>query len=185
MSQYLQHVPAAVLARARSVKLLTLDVDGILTDGSLLLSAKGETLKTFNTLDGLGIKLLRGAGVKVALITGRGSPIVADRAQALGIEHVYQHCEDKWRAVTELQNLFELERAQMSHMGDDLPDLGAMALGGFAISVPNAHPLVLERANYCTQLHGGRGAVREACDVILYAKGLLDKAVEGFLQTHA
>lgn len=184
MNNYLAKVPPTVLARARRIQLLSLDVDGVLTDGSLLLSAQGETLKAFNTLDGLGIKLLRQAGIEVALITGRKSPIVADRARALGIEHVYQHCEDKWRAVGELQGIFKLESAAMAHMGDDLPDLGAMAVGGFAITVPNGHPLVIEQAHYCTERSGGRGAVREVCDLILYAKGQLSSAIKVFHQTH-
>ena len=185
MSNYLHHVPKEVLAQARLVRLLTLDVDGILTDGALLLSPEGESLKTFNTLDGLGIKLLRRSGVEVALITGRGSPIVSARAQALGIAHVYQHCEEKWRATGELQALLGIEPTATAHMGDDLPDLGAMALGGFAITVPDAHPLLLERADYCTLRAGGRGAVREACDLILFAKGLLDAAVKVYYQPHA
>jgi 3-deoxy-D-manno-octulosonate 8-phosphate phosphatase (KDO 8-P phosphatase) len=183
--KYLAHVPAAVLARARQVQLLSLDVDGVLTDGSLLLSDQGERLKTFNTLDGLGIKLLRQAGIEVALITGRKSLIVSQRAKALGIEHVYQHCEDKWQAVAELQAKFKLEAPAMAHMGDDLPDLGAMALGGFAICVPNAHPLVIEYAHYCTTRRGGNGAVREACDLILHARGLLENATMGFYRTDA
>ena len=184
MGDYLADVPADVLARARRVELLTLDVDGVLTNGLLLLSQQGETLKTFNTLDGLGIKLLRQADVEVALITGRKSPIVAQRASALGIEHVYQHCEDKWRAVSELQALFELEKAAMAHMGDDLPDLTAMSAEGFAITVPEGHPLVLEHAHYTTARSGGHGAVREVCDLILHAKGLLTDAVSVYYQRH-
>lgn len=185
MSNYLREVPHSTLNRARQVQLLTLDVDGILTDGSLLLSEAGETLKTFNTLDGLGIKLLRQSGVEVAIITGRGSPMVSARAEALGIAHVYQHCDEKWRAVNELQALLHLDTAATAHMGDDLPDLGAMALGGFAITVPNAHPLLHERADYCTTRAGGQGAVREACDLILFAKGLLDEAVKVYYQPYA
>jgi 3-deoxy-D-manno-octulosonate 8-phosphate phosphatase (KDO 8-P phosphatase) len=185
MNAYLQKVPGEILNKARQVRLLTLDVDGILTDGSLLLSEAGETLKTFNTLDGLGIKLLRQAGIEVAIITGRGSPIVSARAKALSINHVYQHCEDKWRAVLELQTLLDFDATATAHMGDDLPDLGAMALGGFAITVPNAHPLLHERADYCTTRAGGHGAVREACDLILFAKGLLDEAVKVYYQPYA
>ncbi len=185
MSDYLHDISADVIDRARRVQLLTLDVDGILTDGSLLLSTEGESLKTFNTLDGLGIKLLRQSGVEVALITGRGSPIVSARADALGITHVYQHCEEKWRATGELQSLLDIDPAATAHMGDDLPDLGAMALGGFAITVPGAHPLLLERADYCTVRAGGQGAVREACDLILFAKGLLDDAVKVYYRPYA
>jgi 3-deoxy-D-manno-octulosonate 8-phosphate phosphatase (KDO 8-P phosphatase) len=184
MGDYLADVPADILARARRVELLTLDVDGVLTNGSLLLSPQGESLKTFNTLDGLGIKLLRQTGIEVALITGRNSAIVAERASALGIEHVYQHCEDKWRAVAELRALFKLERTAMAHMGDDLPDLTAMSAEGFAITVPDGHPLVLEYAHYTTERSGGRGAVREVCDLILHSKGLLNDAVSVYYQRH-
>ncbi len=185
MSAYLRDISDRVLHQARQVELLTLDVDGVLTDGSLLLSKQGETLKKFNTLDGLGIKLLRQVGVEVALITGRGSPIVSARADALGITHVYQHCEEKWQAINELQSLLQLDKKAIAHMGDDLPDLGAMALSGFAITVPNAHPLLLERADFCTTRAGGQGAVRETCDLILYAKGLLDSAVGVYYQPYA
>lgn len=184
MGGYLQHVSEAVLTRARRIELLSLDVDGVLTDGSLLLSEQGETLKTFNTLDGLGIKLLRQAGVEVALITGRQSPIVSERARALGIEFVYQHCEEKWRAVAELRNTLKLEASRTAHMGDDLPDLTAMVSCGLTITVPNGHPLLIEQAHYCTQRNGGRGAVREVCDLILHARGQLDDAVGKYFQRH-
>ncbi len=184
MAAYFDHVTAEVLARAKRVRLLSLDVDGVLTDGVLLMTERGETMKAFNTLDGLGIKLLRQAGVEVALVTGRKSAMVADRARSLGIEHIYMHCEEKGRALAELREKLGLESSMLAHMGDDLPDLSAMNPAGLAIAVPNGHPLVIEHAHYCTQRSGGHGAVREACDLILHARGALKAVVEPYYPRH-
>lgn len=184
MSQYLDQLPAELLQKASAIRLLTLDVDGVLTDGSLFFAGEGELLKPFCTLDGLGIKQLKQAGLEVAIITGRQSEIVSRRAENLGIEHVYQHCEEKWRATRELQAKLNLEPENIAHMGDDLPDLSAMVIGGLSITVPNAHPLMIAHADYCTTRSGGKGAVREACDLILQARGLLEAEFERHLRVH-
>lgn len=183
-TRYLDSIDSAVLERAKPLRLLTLDVDGVLTEGKLYLSERGESLKAFNTLDGLGIKLLRQAGVEVAIITGRSSPIVSQRAHKLGIEHIYLGCEDKQAAAAELRQKLQLQGEQTAHMGDDLPDLGAMHPDGFAISVPNAHPLLIEHAHYCTERAGGQGAVREVCDVIMLAQGVLASTVARYYPSH-
>lgn len=172
-----QTLPADLLDRLRQVRLLALDVDGVLTDGRLYFSAEGDELKAFNILDGLGLKLLRDHGVDVALITGRNSPLTARRAADLKIKHLYQGREDKRTALTELLTQLKLNANQAAYVGDDLPDLGAIILAGVGMTVANGHWAVKERARYCTRQTGGHGAVREVCDLILYAQGHLDAAL--------
>ncbi|HTF85610.1 MAG TPA: HAD family hydrolase [Cellvibrio sp.] len=172
-----------LLERARRIKLLILDVDGVLTDGKLYFSNTGDELKTFCTLDGHGIKLLQGSGVKVAIITGRTSALVAKRAKDLGIELLIQGREDKWVALQEnLDNSISLE--EIAFMGDDWPDLSVMSRVGLALTVPNAHISVLDRAHWQSKFHGGQGAVREACDLIMQAQGTFDAALAHYLPTH-
>lgn len=174
--------PQSALDKARNVRLLALDVDGVMSDGSLLFSASGDELKAFNILDGLGIKLLMNAGIEVAVITGRSSPLTERRMNNLGIPHLMQGREDKRTALLELTSTLSLEPGAIGYMGDDLPDLAAIQYAGFGITVPNAHWFVQQHADYCTTIGGGRGAVREACDLILSAQGKLDSALAGFLE---
>jgi 3-deoxy-D-manno-octulosonate 8-phosphate phosphatase (KDO 8-P phosphatase) len=166
---------------AKQTQLLALDVDGVMTDGKLYFSAQGDELKAFSILDGLGIKLLMSAGVNVAIITGRTSALTARRARDLGIEHIMQGREDKKEALEELMATTGIEAKHVAYMGDDLPDLGAIIISGFGITVPNAHSFVKEHADYCTQAGGGEGAVREICDYILDAKGALNITLSKFL----
>lgn len=172
-----------LLERARRIKLLLLDVDGVLTDGKLYFSNSGDELKTFCTLDGHGIKLLQGSGVKVGIITGRTSTLVAKRAKDLGIELLIQGREDKWAALQEnMDNSISLE--EIAFMGDDWPDLSVMSRVGLALTVPNAHLSVADRAHWQSRFHGGQGAVREACDLIMQAQGTFDSALALYLPTH-
>jgi 3-deoxy-D-manno-octulosonate 8-phosphate phosphatase (KDO 8-P phosphatase) len=164
-------------ARAAALRLMSLDVDGVLTDGRLYFGDAGEALKAFNTLDGLGIKLLQDAGVEVVLITGRTSHIVEHRAANLGIATVLQGVADKLDAFDALRVARSLPWAACGHMGDDLPDLALMMRCGFAASVPAAPEYVRSRAAYVTRAAGGEGAVREVADFVLHAKGLLDAAI--------
>ena len=166
------NTPAAaeVLERAAAVRLLALDVDGVLTDGRLYLAADGNEFKAFHVRDGLGIERVQECGVRVALVTGRHSPLVARRADELGIAAVRQGCSDKAGALLELCAELKITPAQAAHMGDDLPDLPAMRLAGFSIAVADAHPEVIAAAHWTTQLPGGQGAVRELCDLILQAQ---------------
>jgi 3-deoxy-D-manno-octulosonate 8-phosphate phosphatase (KDO 8-P phosphatase) len=160
---------ASVLAKARSVRLLILDVDGVLTDGRLYYSDAGTELKAFSTQDGAAIKMLADTGVTVAIITGRESPIVARRAAELGIDHVHQRASNKASALAELASNSAVLPANMAHAGDDLPDLALFNRVGMALSVPGAHPVVAARADYVTQAPPGAGAVREICQLLMVA----------------
>ncbi|MEZ5547044.1 MAG: HAD family hydrolase [Pseudomonadales bacterium] len=169
------------LQKAKAIKLLVLDIDGVMTDGRLYFSAQGEALKVFNILDGLGIKLLRNSGVEVAIISGRRSEALAKRASDLGINHLYQGREDKIQALTELITPLELSFAEVAHLGDDLPDLPVIRKVGLGMAVANAYELVKHHADWCSTAKGGEGAVREACDFIMSAQGTLDDALQPYL----
>jgi 3-deoxy-D-manno-octulosonate 8-phosphate phosphatase (KDO 8-P phosphatase) len=169
-----------VLARARLVRLAIFDVDGVLTDGTVHLTARGEEMKAFNILDGLGLKMLAGSGVQLALLSGRKSPIVSLRARELGIVHVLQGIDDKLAAYRKLVAKLRLSAVQTAFMGDDLPDLPVLRRCGFALSVPNAPQLVREHAHYVTGAAGGRGAVREACELLMQAQGTLEPLLEAY-----
>ncbi len=158
-------------ARARRVRLLVLDVDGVLTDGRLLYGSNGEELKAFNIRDGLGIKLLQRAGVDVAIITGRQSDSVRRRAQELGIAHLVQGREDKRRALEELCAELGLTPEACAYMGDDLPDVGAIRAAGFGLTVAGACAAAARAAQWQSSRAGGDGAVREACEALLVARG--------------
>lgn len=170
-----------IIMRARNTRLLVLDVDGILTDGRLYFGPDGIEIKAFNTLDGHGIKLLQRSGVKVAIVSGRESAAVTARAKGLGIDLIRQGREDKWQALAELLAEEPFEPGQIACMGDDYPDLGIMSRVGLALTVPNAHPSVKQRAHWQSQASGGMGAVREACDMIMQAQGTFDAALAGYL----
>jgi 3-deoxy-D-manno-octulosonate 8-phosphate phosphatase (KDO 8-P phosphatase) len=174
-------VPADALARAARVRLMIFDVDGILTDGSLHYGADGESIKTFNVLDGHGIKLLQQSGVTTAIISARKSPIVARRAADLGIAHVHQGVHDKRSAFDHLLMECKLGMDECGFVGDDVIDLPILLRVGFAASVPNAHAEVRTRVHYVTQASGGRGAAREICDVLLHAQGNYENAIASYL----
>ena len=158
---------------AQSLKLLALDVDGILTDGRIYYGNNGEELKSFNIKDGLGIKLLQQAGVDIALITGRSSDIVARRAAELGINDVIQGREDKLTALKSLCNDKGITLAECAYMGDDLPDLAAVRAAGLGLTVSDAALQVRNAADWISELAGGQGAVRQACEMILTLRGSL------------
>lgn len=166
--------------RAALVRMLALDVDGVMTDGLIYYSSSGDELKAFNIKDGLGIKLLQTAGVKVAIITGRKSEIVERRARELGIEDVIQGREDKREALMELCQHNDLESWECAYMGDDLPDLGAISDAGLGMTVADASPTVRKAADWISRQNGGCGAVREACEFILSARGALSALESGF-----
>lgn len=165
--------PAASLSateRASRVRLMIFDVDGVLTDGSLLFTAEGDTMKSFNSMDGHGVKLLREAGIDTAIITGRKSGIVAARAKELRITHLYQGVDNKPQALADLLEQTGLEHDACGYMGDDWIDLGVMLKVGFAAAPANAHPEVIARAHWVSAARGGHGAVRELCDTLLRAQ---------------
>jgi 3-deoxy-D-manno-octulosonate 8-phosphate phosphatase (KDO 8-P phosphatase) len=167
--------------RAAGVRLMIFDVDGVLTDGSLHYGPQGELIKTFNVLDGHGIKLLQGSGVATAIISARASEIVARRAADLGILHLHQGVHDKGAAFRALLAETGVAATACGFIGDDVIDLPILLRVGFAASVPNAHAEVRARAHYVTQAAGGRGAVRELCDFILRAQGNYEAALAPYL----
>lgn len=160
----------SVMARARGIRLAIFDVDGVLTDGRIVLSDDGHESRAFHVRDGLGLKLLRQAGIEVALISARRSALVEHRMRELDITRLLQGRQDKAAALDELLEELSLEHGETAFTGDDLPDLEVMAAVGLAIAVADAHPLVADRAHWRTGQPGGSGAAREVCDLILHAQ---------------
>ncbi len=173
----------SVQERALHLKALVLDVDGILSDGQLYFGNSGEEIKAFDVRDGLGLKLLQRAGLKVAIITGRKSQLVEQRMQSLGLDLVIQGREDKGVALREVATALGLSPEDCAYMGDDWPDLSALAIAGLAITVPAAHREVRTRAHWVTASAGGHGAVREVCDMILMVQGHYHRLLASYLQT--
>lgn len=169
-------VSAQVMARAAEIRLLILDVDGVMSDGLIYMGNNGEELKAFNVRDGYGIRCVLNAGIEVAIITGRQAKMLEDRCHTLGISHLFQGQSDKLIAYHQLLSDLGLEGSQVAYIGDDLIDAPVMALTGLSVAVADAHPLLLPKADYVTRISGGRGAVREVCDLILMSQGLLDEA---------
>ncbi len=158
----------------QTIKLLICDVDGVFSDGRIYMGNQGEELKTFHTRDGYGVKALQGTGVELAVITGRRSQIVTNRMEALGIQYIFQGCDDKLAAFQQLLTQSGLEPAQCAYIGDDLIDWPVMSLCAVGISVADGHPLLRQQADWVTQTPGGYGAVREVCDTIMQAQGTLN-----------
>ncbi len=173
--------PDALQEKAQAIKLLLLDVDGVLSDGKISFTNSGEEIKSFNTLDGHGIKMLRASGVEVGIITGRQSRIVEKRASDLGIHLLIQGREDKYTAMTELLQHFPCDLAHIAFLGDDYPDLSVMTKVGLSMSVANAHPEVAARSHWQSQARGGEGAVREACDFIMREQNTYNAALERYI----
>jgi 3-deoxy-D-manno-octulosonate 8-phosphate phosphatase (KDO 8-P phosphatase) len=158
-------------APPENIRLLALDVDGVLSDGRVIYASDGSELKAFNIKDGLGIKLLQRAGITVAIITGRRSAVVGRRATELGITELIEGREDKLAALRELCERLGLTLAECAYMGDDLPDLGAIRAAGLGLTVADAVAEVRTAANWCSAASGGAGAVREACEWLLRQRG--------------
>ena len=174
-----------VALRARAIRLLTCDVDGVLTDGRLYYHDDGTELKAFHSLDGVGLKMLANAGVTIAWITGGSAPAVAHRARALGIVRLVQGTEDKLAPWEALRRELGLEAIACAHIGDDLPDLPIFVRCGFAVCVPHTPSPVRERTHYVTRADGGCGAVREVCDLILAAQDALAPRIASFGRSSA
>nr|WKF58216.1 3-deoxy-D-manno-octulosonate 8-phosphate phosphatase KdsC [Paraburkholderia busanensis] len=162
--------PATATERASRVKLMIFDVDGVLTDGGLLFTAEGDTMKGFHSMDGHGMKLLRQAGIDTAIITGRKSGIVAVRAKEMNVTHVYQGVQDKPAAFADLLQQTGLKAEECGYMGDDWVDLAVMLNVGFAAAPANSHPEVIARAHWVSEARGGHGAAREVVDTLLRAQ---------------
>lgn len=174
-----------VVARAAKVKLVVFDVDGVLTDGRLLLGDNGVEYKAFHSRDGHGMKMLARTGIELAIITGRRSQLVTERMASLGITHVHQGHASKLPVFEKLISDLALSDPEAAYVGDDVVDLGIMARVGLAVAVANAHPLVLERAHWHTRNEGGRGAAREVCDLIMHAQGTLEGMHREYLSGNA
>ena len=156
---------------ASKIKLLALDVDGVLTDGSLNIGAEGELFKAFNARDGLGLSCLLRSGVRVAIITGRKSAIIHRRAEELGITELYEGIKDKRKILADLAAAGGLKQDEIAYMGDDLNDLPALLYAGLACAPADAAPEVISASSFVAANNGGRGAVREAAELILKAQG--------------
>lgn len=156
--------------RAQALRLMAFDVDGVMTDGRLIYNADGEVLKIFHALDGHGLKALRQDGVKLAIITGRNSPMVERRAADLGFDKVIQGRLDKKVALASIAEEFGYNADQVGYAGDDAPDAPALAWSSLAFSVPNGHVQATNAAHIITQRAGGHGAVRDICDILLAAR---------------
>ena len=177
---------ADVLRRAKKIKLLLMDVDGVLADGriSLLVEPNGTTreIKSFNSLDGAGLRLARRAGLRTGIITGRESPPVAARARELGIDFVEQDAFEKLPAYEKIRAAARLRDSEICFIGDDVTDLPCLVRAGLAVAVPNAHEEALKRAHYVTRRRGGEGAVREVVDLLLRAQGNYAALLRHFLK---
>jgi 3-deoxy-D-manno-octulosonate 8-phosphate phosphatase (KDO 8-P phosphatase) len=177
---------AILLEKAQAIRLLVLDVDGVLTDGSLYYGPQGEALKVFNTLDGHGIKMLQKIGVRVAIITGRRGEALLARARDLGIEWIQQGREDKFDALQEMlagNPDSPIQLHEIACMGDDWPDLAVMCRVGLALTVANAHPEVKARAHWQSRSRGSEGAVREACDLLMQAQNGYNQLLAGYAKS--
>jgi 3-deoxy-D-manno-octulosonate 8-phosphate phosphatase (KDO 8-P phosphatase) len=172
-----------ILEKARQIKLVIFDVDGVLTDGSLFLGDDGQEYKAFNSRDGHGFKMLHDSGVKIGIITGRTSEVVRIRMESLGIDPslVHQGKRSKLPTYLELRDQLGIRDEEVAYVGDDVVDLPIMRRVGLAIAVNDAHPFVLQHAHWQTPHAGGRGAGRDVCELLMEAQGILQSALEGYL----
>ena len=171
-----------ILEKAALIKLVIFDVDGVLTDGGLIMDKDGHEYKKFHSRDGHGMKMLQRSGVDIAIITGRSSPVVGHRMAGLGVRHVFQGQEDKRLAYGELLKQLGLQPQQTAYVGDDVVDLPVMRQAGLAVAVQDAHPLVRRHAHWQTPSPGGRGAARDVCELIMEAHGVLEAQLAVYLR---
>lgn len=170
-----------ILDRAKKIELVIFDVDGVMTDGGLIFGDDGQEYKSFNSLDGHGLRMLLESNIKAAVITGRTSKVVEHRMNNVGIDLIYQGYRDKKPAYDELQKQVGLNSEQIAFVGDDVVDLPVMSQVGLSIAVQNAHPFVKQHADWITQRSGGHGAVRDVCEFFLEARGELNAKLESYL----
>ncbi len=167
---------------AANVRLMGFDVDGVLTDGTLYFTSQGDEMKAFSSLDGHGLRMLAQSGVQIALISGRRSAALELRAQNLGITHLYMGVEDKRAVMTELLEMEGLTFSEAGYMGDDVVDLPILRACGFSATVADGHDFVKQHVQYVAQAGGGKGAVREVCELILRSQGKLDAMLTDYLK---
>jgi 3-deoxy-D-manno-octulosonate 8-phosphate phosphatase (KDO 8-P phosphatase) len=175
--------PTATRASQKAAQLVLMgfDVDGVLTDGTLYFTSRGDEMKAFSSLDGHGLKMLQRAGVEVVIISGRSSPALELRARNLGIAELHMAVEDKRGLLAELAARRGIDMARTGYMGDDVVDLPILRAAGFSATVADGHDEVRARVDYVARKVGGRGAVREVCDLILRAQGKWDAAMAEYL----
>jgi len=166
----------------KKIKALVLDADGVLTDSKIYLSDSGEEMKAFHSKDGLGLKLIQQAGLKVAIITGRSSKALEHRCREMGIDHLFQKTEDKLAALEQLSATWGYDTDEIAFMGDDVVDLPAMARCGLTFAPADAMEIVRTRANHVTKQKGGEGAVREAIEFIFRQIGLYERVMQRYLE---
>lgn len=174
-------VPQSIEVRLAAIRLLAMDVDGVLTDGSILFTGGGTESKQFHVADGLGIRLALEAGLVVVWISSRMSEAVAQRAAELKVSHLYQNVDNKSKALAELIGAYTLQTDNVAYIGDDLNDLPAYSLAGVKFAPANAVSEIKGIADFVTEKRGGEGAVREVCDVLLKAQGKWNDAVTRYL----
>lgn len=167
-----------ILKKAEKIRLLILDVDGVLTNGKIYYTDTGAQIKPFYVSDGLGIKMLLRSGVTIAVISGKKSPATKNRLKELGIKYIYLGHENKNVIFKELINKLQVKKDEIAYMGDDIPDLSIMQKVGFSIAVANAHHIILKNALLITENKGGKGAVREICDLIMTAQKTLTRQIK-------
>ncbi len=167
-----------ILERCKAIKLVIFDVDGVLTDGRIIIGDDGQEYKAFNSRDGHGMKLLQYTGVDVGIITGRTSEVVKHRMEGLGIKHIYQGQQVKLPAFESLIAELSLTPEQCAYVGDDIVDLSIMSRVGLAVAVKDAHPLVKQTAHWVTPAVGGAGAVRELCELIMQGQDTWQDQIE-------
>jgi 3-deoxy-D-manno-octulosonate 8-phosphate phosphatase (KDO 8-P phosphatase) len=167
-----------ILEKTKNIKLVIFDVDGVLSDGRIIIGDDGEEYKAFHSRDGHGMKMLQYTGVELAIITGRTSNSVEHRMQSLGIKYVYQGQRNKVEAFKDLISHLKVKPEECAYVGDDWIDLGVMQLVGLAIAVQDAAPLVKKHAHWITPSGGGKGAAREVCELIMEGQGTLQDQIE-------
>jgi 3-deoxy-D-manno-octulosonate 8-phosphate phosphatase (KDO 8-P phosphatase) len=178
-----EHNPNLTLEqRAKKIKVVMFDIDGVMTNGGLMLGDDGLEYKNFHSQDGLGLKLLHNTGVRMAIVTGRTSNVVIKRAENIKIKQIYQGVENKLEAFEELLHDFNVQADECAFMGDDVVDLPPMRRAGLAVTVPHAMPLVKQYSHYITAKEAGHGAVRELCELIMKAQNTFDAQMAPFLK---
>jgi len=168
------------LKKLKHIQLLLLDVDGVLTDGTIIYNDDGSETKVFNARDGFGLKLVMSAGIEVGLVTGRSSKALRHRCNNLGIGHLFAGIRDKAKMLEKIVAKTGIGPVHTAFVGDDLPDLPIMKRTGLSIAVADAHEIVRQKADWTTQAPGGHGAVREVCEALLTAKGVWDEIIARF-----
>ena len=173
-------IDPVLLEKAAKIEWLVLDVDGVMTDGSLGRNDDGQEYKQFHARDGFGLKMWRRAGLQLAIVTARESSVVAHRAAELGVSELYQGATDKQEALLQITMNQNLTAEKFAFIGDDLVDYRAMQMAGLAITVADAYPLMHQVADWSSSFDGGRGAIRDACELILHSKGLREQIIAEF-----